>query len=246
MALKRRRSVDAAHGFYAWIARCSLPNLHQRRHRNTGLLKHISKIPLPELQQQTAHVIRTRDGDSHPPIIPNTECIVSKKHTAKDTKSKIGSLESTLESERLMPAHNSKPVLWGNLTTLMHQQFGGENLNRLAREAKLSPATASRIKAMETSVGIDVLDQLATVFGVEPWQLLHPDLGKSANFTVTASPLALDLARQLDELPSGDQQERAFMLASQLMLLASGGAGSTPESAPAPTASQDPTKQTPL
>ena len=47
-------------------------------------------------------------------------------------------MESTLESERLMPAHNSKPVLWGNLTTLMHQQFGGENLNRLAREAKLS------------------------------------------------------------------------------------------------------------
>lgn len=171
---------------------------------------------------------------------------MSKKHTAKDTKSTIGSLESTLESERLMPAHNSKPVLWGNLTTLMHQQFGGENLNRLAREAKLSPATASRIKAMETSVGIDVLDQLATVFGVEPWQLLHPDLGKSANFSGAASPLAMDLARQLDGLPQGDQQERAFMLASQLMLLANGGADSPPERAPAPIASQDPTKQTPL
>lgn len=95
-------------------------------------------------------------------------------------------------------------------------------------------------------MGIDVLDQLATVFGVEPWQLLHPDLGKSANFSGAASPLAMDLARQLDGLPAGDQQERAFMLASQLMLLANGGADSMPERAPAPIASQDPTKQTPL
>lgn len=141
-----------------------------------------------------------------------------------------------------MPAHNSKPVLWRNLVTLMHQQFGGENLNRLAREAKMSPATASRIKAMETSVGLDVLDQLASVFGVQPWQLLHPDLDPGTATLEGYSPLATDLAKQLNDIKDPMQHERAYMLASQLMLLANSGTNAVPAPSPAPTPLQDPTK----
>lgn len=166
---------------------------------------------------------------------------MSRKHTAKDMESQIDSLELVQESEA-MPLHNSKPVLWGNVVTLMQQQFGGENLNRLAREAKLSPATASRIKAMETSVGLDVLDQLATVFGVEPWQLLHPDLNPGAAPLEGDSPLAIDLARQLNAIKEPAQHERAYMLASQVMLLATAGSDATHQPAPAPTPLQDPTK----
>jgi hypothetical protein len=69
---------------------------------------------------------------------------------------------------------DSKAVLWASVLALMVKNYGRENLNRLAREAKIGPGTATRLKAQETSVGLDTIDKLAGHFNVEAWQLLVP------------------------------------------------------------------------
>lgn len=68
-------------------------------------------------------------------------------------------------------------VLWANVRRLMVGRYGTENLTRLATEAGIGPGTATRIKQATTSVGLDVIAKVATVFGVAPWQLLAPGLG---------------------------------------------------------------------
>ena len=73
-----------------------------------------------------------------------------------------------------MDAPDLKGVLWANVSALMQKHYGRENLTRLARETRCGPGTASRIKACETSVGIDVLSQIAGAFKVQAWQLLVP------------------------------------------------------------------------
>ena len=73
-------------------------------------------------------------------------------------------------------AEPSKALLWNNVASLMRKRYGRENLNQLARDAKIGPATASRIKEMKTSVGLDVIDRIAGVFGLVAWQLLVPEL----------------------------------------------------------------------
>lgn len=67
-----------------------------------------------------------------------------------------------------------KLVLWQNVSALMAHHWGSENLTRLSREAKIGPGTATRIKEMQTSVGLDVVDRVAEVFDLEMWQMLTP------------------------------------------------------------------------
>lgn len=76
-----------------------------------------------------------------------------------------------------MSIPDSKAVLWANVSALMTRDFGGENLTRLARDAGFGNATSTRLKECKTSVGVDVIERLAKLFDVEPWQLLTPDLG---------------------------------------------------------------------
>lgn len=71
---------------------------------------------------------------------------------------------------------DSRKVLWDNLVALMEHHWRGENLTRLAREAGIGPGSASRIKAQTTSVGLELIDKVARVFGVEVWQLLVPGI----------------------------------------------------------------------
>lgn len=97
-----------------------------------------------------------------------------------------------------------KAVLWRNLNTLMAQQWGGENLTRLAREAGFAPATATRLKNQETSIGIDILEQLAAVFKVDAWQLLYRGLDAS---------LAGDAARMFDQIDQGLSDSEWYPLA---------------------------------
>ena len=76
-----------------------------------------------------------------------------------------------------MGKKDSKPVLWDNVQALMTAAYGAERLGQFARDCHLGPATLTRIKAKETSVGLDVLDSIASKFNLEPWQLLAPNLG---------------------------------------------------------------------
>lgn len=113
---------------------------------------------------------------------------------------------------------DTKATLRDNVLALMTERWGGENLTRLAREAKVGPGTASRIKAAETSVGVDVLEKVAALFDVPPSSLLMPGLGRTAAFAnldaVEAGLVTLfrrldqasrdAVAREADRLASGD------------------------------------------
>lgn len=65
-----------------------------------------------------------------------------------------------------------KKVLWRNVQALMVQKYGRENINRLAADAKIGIGSVQRIKAAETSVGVDLVESVAEAFQVYPWQLL--------------------------------------------------------------------------
>lgn len=135
-----------------------------------------------------------------------------------------------------MPLFDSRPVLWKNISALMHKKYGRENLNQLAREAKFGPATASRIKAQDTSVGIEVIDRVATVLGVHPWQLLYEDFNPEfPSNSANLSPLALDLAQQLEAIPDQTAREKAHALATQVLLLAAASIAAPPSPEVPPT-----------
>jgi hypothetical protein len=67
-------------------------------------------------------------------------------------------------------------ILWTNISSLMQQRWLGENLTRLAREAKVGPGTVSRMKACETFLQLDTVAALAAVFDLAAWQVLVPGL----------------------------------------------------------------------
>jgi transcriptional regulator with XRE-family HTH domain len=74
---------------------------------------------------------------------------------------------------------DTKEVLWANLQALMRHHFEKVNLSELSRRSKLGLATLDRIKKQETSVGVDTLERLADVFGLQAWHLLTPGLNPS-------------------------------------------------------------------
>jgi len=73
----------------------------------------------------------------------------------------------------------SADVLWANLSALMEKHWQGENLTRLAREAKIGPGSATRLKNRQEGTGIDLVGRVAAVFGLQAWQLLMPGLDPS-------------------------------------------------------------------
>ena len=82
---------------------------------------------------------------------------------------------------------DTKVVLWQNVRALMMYHYKDENLNRLVRDTKIGNGTATRIKAAQTAVGIDVLEKISRHFDLQPWHLLLPNLdpGNAPVFTLT-------------------------------------------------------------
>ena len=107
---------------------------------------------------------------------------------------------------------NTKKQLCENVSRLMEHRYGGENLTRLANEAKFGPGSATRLKEQKTSVGVDLVDKLAKYFGLEPWQLLVPGLDPKAkprlgNQPAEFSPEAAGVAEIVELLPSVEEKE---------------------------------------
>jgi hypothetical protein len=71
---------------------------------------------------------------------------------------------------------NYKVVLRDNVHSLMHHHWGGYAATRLSRESGVGVGTIGRINDAQTSVGIDVIEAIARVWGLEPWHLLIPNL----------------------------------------------------------------------
>lgn len=80
-----------------------------------------------------------------------------------------------------MPSTDTKRILRDNLTALCHYHLEKPEIpiNELKRRSGVSVASISRIKEAETSVGLDILERLAQVFGLQPWHLLVPGLDPS-------------------------------------------------------------------
>ena len=135
------------------------------------------KLGERQRQQVGANVFNAWDSLYHAAIIP---------HSAQQRKRGLsnGGMRSRLRraAQRHYPGMSppdSRQVLWANVSALMVQRWGEENLNRLAREAEIGLGTAARLKKQTTSVGLELVDKLARGLHVEPWQLLVP--GASAS-----------------------------------------------------------------
>lgn len=73
----------------------------------------------------------------------------------------------------------TRAILWANLSALMKAKWGKENLTQLRLKAGVGASAMSEMKEGVRSVGTDVLDKLAEVFEVKPYELLMPNLGAS-------------------------------------------------------------------
>lgn len=106
-----------------------------------------------------------------------------------------------LHKSQLYSAHMSsidtKEILWQNVSSLMRHHFGKENLSELARKAEIGLATCDRIKKRETSVGTDVLERVAGVFGLEAWHLLTPNLNPANPPVIWMTTTEYDLYEKL-------------------------------------------------
>ena len=97
-----------------------------------------------------------------------------------------------------MATHDSRSALWHSVSALMLKRWGAVHLSRLAKEADIGLATCSRMKAQETSIGLEVVDKIATAFGVDPWELLVP--GFNPDNRPTLQPLTqaeIDLYKRI-------------------------------------------------
>jgi transcriptional regulator with XRE-family HTH domain len=123
-----------------------------------------------------------------------------------------------------------KDVLWENIAALIERRR--TNPWRLSIDAKIGPATMSRLKADGPSPRLDVLERVADALGVEVWQLLKPP----SEMAYTEE--ALEIAALFDALPNEFERAKAnalarLVLAGQLPLPPLPPA---PEPEPAPTA----------
>ena len=100
---------------------------------------------------------------------------------------------------------------------------GSPTVDAVQRKTQVGRGTVQRIKEGSTSTGTDTLLAIADAFGVEPWELLQPQLGKqTANLganKATSPTLAQALevvAASLNQLPD----ERRELAAQRLQTLA--------------------------
>lgn len=105
--------------------------------------------------------------------------VMMDKPTAFGRQSQPHSVENLNYRIRMTPT-DSKAVLWKNVQELMKKRYGEENQTKLAKDVGFGTGTAIRLKAGQTSVGIDIIDRLAQFFGLQPWQLLVPGLKPDA------------------------------------------------------------------
>lgn len=64
-----------------------------------------------------------------------------------------------------------KDLLWENVLAAMKKKYGKENLNALGRDSGIGASGVTRIKE-RADVRIETLENVASSFGVQPWQLL--------------------------------------------------------------------------
>jgi hypothetical protein len=70
-----------------------------------------------------------------------------------------------------------KKYLWKNICALMESPEGREpSIDDVTSRTKVGRGTVQRIKEGNTSCGLDVVTKISGAFGIEPWQLLVPNI----------------------------------------------------------------------
>lgn len=111
-----------------------------------------------------------------------------------------------------MDVETLKRVLWDNVKDLMVEHYKKVNVTRLGADAGIG-GSASRIKAQETSVGIDVVAKVAAVFHVAPHQLLMSPRERAA-FALFSNKDLREIARIYRE--TDDEGRRTLLTAARI------------------------------
>jgi transcriptional regulator with XRE-family HTH domain len=104
-----------------------------------------------------------------------------------------------------------KKLLWENVAELMRAKYGQENLNRLAKEAHIGVGSVARIKEGTTSVGLEIVEAIAKVFKVSPFQLLIPAKEREAYKLLATDKNFMHILRAYTET---DERGREILLAN--------------------------------
>ena len=95
-----------------------------------------------------------------------------------------------------MASQDPKTFLFSNIALLMGT--GSPTVDAVQRKTQVGRGTVQRIKEGSTSTGTDTLLAIADAFGVEPWELLHPQLGKQTANLVANKATSPTLAQALE------------------------------------------------
>lgn len=102
-----------------------------------------------------------------------------------------------------------RETLWKNVEALMNNRWGKVNITRLREAAGIGASAVSDIKEKRRSVGLDVVEKIAEVFGdVQPWQLLHPEGGVPPKAQLPGD--VQDLVDELMRLPEGEREDAVY------------------------------------
>lgn len=91
-----------------------------------------------------------------------------------------------------------KAVIRDNVRRLLGLEPGDKGIAQLMRKTGFKNGTAQRVLQAETSIGVDLLAELARGLGVEAWQLLVKDLDPN-NLPALHPPSTRWPFRQIDQ-----------------------------------------------
>ena len=92
-----------------------------------------------------------------------------------------------------MPKSGAKAILMDNVKLLMTSRYGGVNISRFGQDTGLSNGGTQRVLDPDSDIRVEQLSKIANTFGIEPWQLLAPNLGQS----MLLSPAEVDAIRKI-------------------------------------------------
>lgn len=104
-----------------------------------------------------------------------------------------------------------KTVLKENVERVAKKRYGRVNVSKLAADTGIAIGGAQRVLSGEVSVGVELIQQIAAKCGLQPWQLLVPDMNPDAppKIEVTPqSPRVAAIVRALNRL--GEQRISAI------------------------------------
>jgi hypothetical protein len=140
-----------------------------------------------------------------------------------------------------------KNTVSANVDRLMKHAWGSVNKSKLARVAavvdpltgdvleKAGQGTYDRLKKPDADVGLSLLRRIAAAFGLQPWQLMIPELDpEHPPNCLPMSPLAASAAQALDQIEDEELRRKLHAMIEQLALKNPAAAPTEPSPAPKP------------